>query len=162
MENIVKGQQAPDFNLTDRTGKVHSLRTIKEDFVVLFFYPKDDTPGCTTEALGFEADMEKYRRLNAAVVGISGGTDKTKAKFCDKHGLEKILLLTDGDFSLAKAYESYGEKMFMGKKYLGILRQTFVLDKERRIVEIVEKVDPKSHSAEVLELIRLNSVDKAA
>ena len=147
------GQKAPDFSLKDRTGTDYSLKSFKGDYVALYFYPKDDTPGCTIEAQRFTQDKAKYKKLNIDVVGISGGSEKTKEKFCKKHGLD-VLLLSDLDFSVAKLYSSYGDKKFMGRKYQGIFRNTFLLDKSRKIIKIFENVSVDDHSAEILEVVK--------
>lgn len=147
------GKKAPDFTLTDRNGEQYSLKSFKERFVVLYFYPKDDTPGCTVESKEFSDALKKFAKLDAAVVGISGGTDRTKAKFCEKHEL-KLLLLSDPDFSLAQAYGAYGEKTFMGRKYNGIMRETFILDESRKIVKKFENVKPAGHAEEVLAAVQ--------
>lgn len=148
-----EGQPAPDFSLTDKEGVSYSLSGFIEPYVVLFFYPKDDTPGCTVEAKAFSDALAEFTTLGARVVGISGGTDETKGKFCVKHGLE-VLLLSDTDFSVAKAYGVFGPKKFMGRTYDGIARQTFVLGApngsgERNVVKHFTAVTPASHVAEV-------------
>lgn len=143
------GGKAPDFTLLDKEGASHSLATFDASLLVLYFYPKDDTPGCTLEAKGFTRLLAKIRALHADVVGISGGDAQSKAKFCRKHRL-RGLLLSDPEFRVAKSYGSFGKKAFMGRSYLGILRNTFILDAERRVVRVFEKVDPESHPAEVL------------
>jgi peroxiredoxin Q/BCP len=148
------GTKAIDFSLKDKDGKAHSLKDIKSDFIVLYFYPKDNTPGCTIEANGFNKDLDKYKKLKTAVIGISGGDEKSKTKFCEKNKLT-ILLLSDTDFSVSKKYGVYGEKSFMGHKYLGISRTTFILDKDRKIIKIYEKVNPISHSKEVIAFLTI-------
>ena len=145
---------APDFILPDAKKEQHQLADYAGQWLVLYFYPKDDTPGCTVEANNFEKNFSKFKKLSAAVVGISGGTNKTKEKFCTKHELESLILLSDTDFSVAKAYESYGEKKFMGRTYNGIFRNTFVINKQRKISAIFEGVDPKTHVDEVLEFLK--------
>lgn len=147
------GEAAPSFSLTDKDGKVHTLASLARAFTVLFFYPKDDTPGCTVEAKEMSERLALLEALDAAVVGISGGTDKTKAKFCAKHDLS-VLLLTDPDFETARAYESYGEKSFMGKRYLGILRNTFILDRDLKIRRVFTNVKPAGHADEVIAALR--------
>lgn len=154
MSKIKVGAKAPDFLLSDKDGEEYSLKSLEAENIVLYFYPKDDTPGCTVEANNFEKNFSKFKKLSAAVVGISGGTNKTKEKFCTKHELESLILLSDTDFSVAKAYESYGEKKFMGRTYNGIFRNTFVINKQRKISAIFEGVDPKTHVDEVLEFLK--------
>ena len=146
-----------DFNLKNREGKSFSLKDLKGDFKVVYFYPKDDTSGCTVEAQEFTRDLDKYKKLKTAVVGISGGDENTKRKFIDKYNL-KVLLLSDSDFSVCKKYGVYGEKSFMGRKFLGIKRTTFALDKDNKIIKIYENVKPEGHSQDVLKFI--NSIKK--
>lgn len=144
---------APDFSLKDKDGKIYSLEEINTKYMVLYFYPKDDTLGCTIEAKEFSSDLKKFEKLNAKVLGISGGDETTKKKFCDKYNL-KVLLLSDPDFSACKKYDVYGEKSFMGKNFLGIKRTTFVINKNKEIIKIYENVKPGGHSKEVLEFIK--------
>lgn len=143
---------AIDFHLKDKDGENHSLKDINAKYTVLYFYPKDDTSGCTIEAKEFTSDLDKFEKLNAKVIGISGGDENTKRKFCDKYGL-KVLLLSDPDFSICRKYGVYSEKSFMGKKFLGIKRTTFILDKDKRIIKTYEDVTPKMHSEEVLNFL---------
>lgn len=151
-EIIAVGKKAPAFNLADKDGLKVRLSAIEEDYVVLFFYPKDNTPGCTIEANEFSAHIKKFAALNAKVIGISGGDEKSKTKFCEKHSL-KTLLLSDSDFSVAKKYGVYGPKQFMGKKYHGISRVTFVLDSKRKVIKVYDTVKPAKHASEVLEFL---------
>ena len=146
---MTPGKKAPDFKLTDGNGKLHSLASFKSPQLVVYFYPKDDTPGCTIEAKEFSDFAAKLAKSGAQVVGISGGDDRSKAKFCTKHKIT-IPLLSDTDFSVAKAYGAYGDKVFMGRKFKGILRQTFILDAARKVVKRFDKVKPEGHAAEVL------------
>ena len=148
-------EQAPDFSLRDKDSNIHSLSEINSDYVLVYFYPKDSTPGCTIEAQEFSKDIEEFNKLNTTIIGISGGDEKSKTKFCEKHDL-KILLLSDSDFSVSNNYGVYGEKSFMGRKYMGISRWTFVLNKDHKIIKIYDKVKPAEHSQEVLEFIRNN------
>ena len=145
------GDKAPDFKLKDKEGKAQSLG--KSKYKVVYFYPKDNTPGCTIEAKEFTSDLKEFEKLNIQVIGISGGDEKTKTKFCDKHNL-KILLLSDIDFSVSKKYGVYGKRKFMGIEYLGISRITYVLDKSNKVIQVYDKVNPKNHSKEVLYFIQ--------
>ncbi len=145
--------QASDFSLKDRDGKLHSLNDMKAEYFVIYFYPKDNTPGCTVEAIEFTNDISKFEKLNAKIIGISGGDENTKKTFCEKHNL-RILLLSDQDFSVCKKYGVYGEKSFMGKKFLGIKRTTFILNSNKKIIKIYENVKPEGHSKEILESIK--------
>ena len=145
--------QNTNFSLKDKNGKTYSLNDFNSNFIILYFYPKDNTPGCTIEAIQFSNHIKEFEELNAQVIGISGGDEKTKTKFCEKHNL-KILLLSDPDFSVSKAYGVYGEKSFMGKKYFGISRVTFILDKNKKIIKTYTKVKPPFHSSEVIEFLK--------
>ncbi len=146
------GDKLSNFLLKDRNGVMHSLRDITSDYIILYFYPKDNTPGCTIEANKFNEDIKKFRKMNAEIIGISGGNEKTKDKFCNANNL-KILLLSDTDFKISTKYGLYGEKSFMGRKYMGISRVTFILDKNKKIIKIYDKVKPLTHSKEVLKFI---------
>ena len=153
MELIKKGEKAPDFFLKDKDGKAHRLKNVKAEYVVLYFYPKDNTPGCTIEAQLFNRDLKEYDRLNAKIIGISGGDEKSKTRFCNDHGLN-ILLLSDTDFKIAEKYGVYGEKSFIGNKYMGISRVTFILDKNKNVIKVFTDVKPLVHSKEVLEFLK--------
>ena len=153
MNPLKEGKTAPIFSLKDKDGVVHNLNDVKSRFVVVYFYPKDNTPGCTIEAKQFSSDISKYGELDAAVIGISGGDDKTKSKFCNKYDL-KVTLLSDTDSKVGEQYGVYGEKSFMGKKYMGYSRVTFVLDENKKIIKVYEKVKPQIHSKEVLEFLQ--------
>jgi peroxiredoxin Q/BCP len=119
---------------------------------VLYFYPKDDTPGCTLEAKEFSQFLEKFKSRNVRVVGVSGGDEKTKAKFCAKYSL-KVPLLSDTDFKVATSYGAYGLKKFMGRTFQGIFRKTFLVDKAGKIARIFDTVKPEGHAEEVLTAI---------
>jgi peroxiredoxin Q/BCP len=149
MAKLKTGAKAPAFKLKDKKGVFHSLKSFKSDFKVIYFYPKDDTPGCTIEAKEFTKDLKKFNKVNAAVVGISGGDEKTKSHFCKKFKL-KVSLLSDTDFKIAKKYGCYGKKSFMGKTYFGIFRKTFLLNGRDKILKIYDKVSPDIHPQEVL------------
>lgn len=152
---IKAGSKAPDFELKDKDGKVHSLKQeLKgKKRAVVYFYPSDNTPGCTVEAKEFSRDNEKFEEHETVIIGIAGGDEKTKTKFVQNNNL-KILLLSDSDFSTAKAYGVYGEKTFMGKKFMGIFRTTFVIDNKMKVIKVFEKVNYEGHSAEVCEFVQ--------
>ena len=147
------GKKAINFILKDKDGKEHFLSDMKTKYTVLYFYPKDDTPGCTLEAIEFTSKLPELKKLGASVVGISGGDEKTKKKFCEKHDLG-VLLLSDTHFETSKKYGVYGEKHFMGRKYDGIFRTTFILDKDHKIVHVFESVKPEGHAMEVLSFLK--------
>lgn len=152
MPGLKVGQSAPQFSLKDKDGKAHSLETPKAEYTVLYFYPKDDTPGCTLEAKEFSQYIAKFASRNARVVGVSGGDEKSKAKFCAKYSL-KVPLVSDTDFKVAKAYGAYGMKKFMGRSFQGIFRKTFLVDKAGKIARIFDTVKPEGHAEEVLAAI---------
>ena len=145
--------KAPSFKLKDKNGKTHDLKSIKADNIVLYFYPKDDTAGCTIEAKRFNTELARFKALKTAVVGISGGDSTSKANFCKKYKLN-LTLLSDPQFKVCKAYKAWGTKTFMGRKFKGILRNTYLINKKREIVKVFEKVSPGTHAKEVLRFIK--------
>ena len=153
MKLLDVGDKAPDFSLKDKDGKVHSLAGIESKYVVVYFYPKDDTPVCTIEANEFNQNLSEFKKLDTTIIGISGGDEKSKTKFCKEHDLN-LLLLSDPDFSVCTKYGVYGEKNFMGRIFMGINRITYILDKNNKVLKVYEKVNPKGHAEEIIELIK--------
>jgi peroxiredoxin Q/BCP len=149
---LQEGKKAYGFCLKDKDEKEHCLKDVKSDYTVLFFYPKDNTSGCTIESKDFSKNLEKFQKLNTTVIGISGGDQKSKEKFCSKNNLKQPML-SDTDFKVSEKYGVYGEKKFMGNTYMGISRVTFVLDKNKKVIKVFEKVKPLGHAKEVLEVI---------
>lgn len=143
------GDMAPDFCLPDAEGNAVSLSNFRGKRVVLYFYPRDNTPGCTKEACGFRDAYAEYQANDVVVLGISTDDAKSHTKFSQKFELP-FPLLTDADGQVATAYDSYGLKKFMGKEYMGISRQTFVIGADGRIEKIYRKVKPETHAAEIL------------
>lgn len=143
------GDPAPDFTLTSDGGQEVSLSDYRGQKVVLYFYPKDDTPGCTAEACAFRDDHSDIVAAGAAVLGISPDTIKSHDRFKAKYNLP-FALLSDPDHRVADMYGAWGEKKMFGKAYEGILRSTFIVDEEGKIVKVFPKVTPKDHSREVL------------
>ena len=150
MADLKIGQTAPRFSLKDKDGKAHSLG--KADYTVLYFYPKDDTPGCTLEAKEFSHLIPQFKSRNVEVFGVSGGNEKTKTSFCKKHSLT-VPLVSDTNFEVAKSYGAYGLKKFMGRSFQGIFRKTFLVDKSGKIAHIFDTVKPEGHAEEVLAAI---------
>jgi len=150
---LSEGKKAPAFNLKDKDGQAHRLSELLGEYTVLFFYPKDNTSGCTIEANGFQKLAKDFRKLKTTIVGISGGDEKSKEKFCKKNGLT-IPMLSDTDFTVSEKYGIYGENKFMGRTYMGIKRITFVLDSKGKIIKIFDKVKPVDHPKEVIDFIR--------
>ncbi len=149
---LEEGENAIDFSLKDKDNKVHKLSNIKSKYIVLYFYPKDDTPGCTIEAGSFNNNINKFKELNIEVIGISGGNEKTKKDFCAKYGLN-ITLLSDSDFEVSKKYGVFREKNFFGKKINAIGRITFII-KNGKIIKVFRKVYPDRHIQEVLDFFK--------
>ncbi len=143
------GDPAPDFSLLDGEGNTVALSGLRGKWVVLYFYPRDNTPGCTTEACAFRDVHADYQARNAVVLGISPDDAKSHTKFTTKFNLP-FALLTDADGSVGTAYESYGLKKFMGKEYMGISRNTFLIDPNGQLAEVYLKVKPDGHAAKVL------------
>jgi len=146
---IQSGITAPDFELEDETGTPRRLSDFRGKPVVLYFYPKDDTPGCTTEACNFRDDYSAYENAGVAIIGVSPDTVKSHQKFKEKHGLP-FPLLADKDHKVCELYDVWGLKKMMGREYMGVLRTTYLIDTEGKIVRVFEKVKPAEHSAELL------------
>ena len=151
---IKQGSTAPAFALVDETGTQRTLDEFRGQPVVLYFYPKDDTPGCTTEACNFRNDYDIYRQAGVVILGVSPDTAKSHAKFKAKYQLP-FPLLADSDHQVCLAYEVWGRKKFMGNEYDGVFRTTFVIDAEGKIVKVFENVKPDGHSAQVLEALKI-------
>ena len=143
------GKKAPQFSLPDKDGVKHSLKDINTKYTLVYFYPKDNTPGCTTEAVTFTKLKKKFDNAGVSIIGISGGNEKTKSKFCLKNKLT-ITLLSDEDFKVSTKFGVYGEKKFMGRTYMGINRMSFLLNKDKKVIKVYEKVKPIDHPTEVL------------
>ncbi len=142
-------QPAPDFNLTDTNGNLVSLSDLRGSWVVLYFYPRDNTPGCTKEACGFRDIFAELKRRNVVVLGVSADDVKSHKKFSEKLSLP-FPLLSDPDATVAAAYESFGPKKFMGKELTGIYRNTFLINPEGNIAKIYQKVKPETHPTQIL------------
>ncbi len=149
---VKAGSSAPDFELEDKDGKNWSLEDFGKKVIVLYFYPKDNTEGCTVEANEFTKKLGGFHKAGAEVIGISGGDKKSKEKFCSDNKL-RLLLLSDSDFSVCRKYGVYEEKQFMGKKYMGIFRTTFVIS-DMKIIKVFENVKVKGHVEEVLGFVK--------
>jgi len=143
------GDQAPDFTLPGDGGKDISLKDYRGQNLILYFYPKDDTSGCTTEALDFTANLPKFSKLNSQIVGVSKDSAAKHDKFKAKHAL-KISLAADEELSAIQAYGVWVEKSMYGRKYMGIERSTFLIDSTGKIIEIWRKVRVKGHVDAVL------------
>jgi peroxiredoxin Q/BCP len=146
---IVKGMAAPNFSLKDETGMTRNLSDYLGHQVILYFYPKDDTPGCTTEACNFRDDYSAYVDRNVIILGVSPDTVGSHKKFKDKFELP-FPLLADEDQSVCESYGVWGKKSFMGKEYMGVLRTTFIIDEKGLVAHVFEDVKPAQHSSEIL------------
>ncbi len=147
---VHEGEKAPDFELVGSDGKKHTLKEFEGKTLVLYFYPKDDTPGCTTEAKNFNKKLDEVRALGAEVIGVSKDNTKSHEKFCNKYSLN-FLLLSDPDSSMIKSYGAYGDRGIFG---MGTLRKTYIIDKNGKISKIFEKVKPDKHDMEVLDFLK--------
>jgi thioredoxin-dependent peroxiredoxin len=146
---IEAGQEAPDFELLDQDGKRVTLSGERGKTVVLYFYPKADTPGCTTQACSIRDRTAEYEAKGAVVLGVSPDEPAALRKFADKYGLP-FTLLSDADHSVAEEYGVWVEKSNYGKRYMGIQRATFIVDPEGRVAHVIPKVNPKTHDDVVL------------
>ena len=147
---LKEGSTAPAFSTTDGEGRTVRLKDFRGQKVVLYFYPKDDTPGCTKEACSFRDAFADFKQSGINVLGISTDNEASHQKFARKYKLP-FTLLTDTDHAIADAYDTYGEKKFMGRTYMGVKRTTFLIDEKGKIKKIFEKVKPDEHASEVLE-----------
>lgn len=143
---------APDFVLLDETGSTRKLSDYRGKDVVLYFYPKDDTPGCTTEACSFRDDYSDYDKAGVVILGVSADSPKSHAKFKQKYQLP-FTLLSDVDHEVCEKYEVWAKKKMMGREYLGILRTTYLISKEGIVKKVFENVKPVGHSKEILDLV---------
>ena len=146
---LKEGDAAPDFETRDAGGNPVKLSDLRGRKVVLYFYPKDDTPGCTKEACGFRDSFAEFRSRGIEVLGVSTDDERSHRKFAEKYGLP-FTLLADTDHSVADLYGVYGEKQFMGRKYMGVARKTFLIDEGGRVRKVFDKVKVDEHADEVL------------
>jgi peroxiredoxin Q/BCP len=146
---VEEGKQAPDFTLTSDRGEPVSLSGLRGKPVVLYFYPKDDTPGCTTQACGLRDVYGELERAGAVVLGVSPDSEQSHVKFREKYGLP-FTLLADTDHAVAEQYGVWGEKKYMGRTYFGVQRTTFVIDADGTVKRVFENVKPATHAADVL------------
>ncbi|HEY8999627.1 MAG TPA: thioredoxin-dependent thiol peroxidase [Candidatus Saccharimonadales bacterium] len=148
-------QQAPDFSLLDQDGKQHSLHDYAGRWLVLYFYPKDNTSGCTAEACSFRDEREAIADLgNAVVIGVSKDSVASHKRFAEKHGLN-FTLLSDPDHTVIEAYDSWKQKKFMGREYMGTERNTFIVSPAGAIAKKYVGVDPKSHAAQIIKDLKV-------
>ncbi|MBY8984239.1 MAG: thioredoxin-dependent thiol peroxidase [Candidatus Lokiarchaeota archaeon] len=146
------GSKAPKFCLPDKDNKEVCLKDFKDKYVVLYFYPKDNTPGCTTEAIGFTEILPELQKLDAIVIGISPDSPESHAKFIEKKNL-KVILLSDLKKEVINAYGKWGKKKFRGKEYIGVTRSTFLIDPNGIIAHIWPKVSVNGHPEDVKQIL---------
>ena len=151
---LEQGSVAPDFTLSDQNGKNHSLSEYRGQWVIVYFYPKDLTPGCTTEACNFRDDFPNFQKLNTVILGISKDSVKRHATFAEKYKLP-FLLLSDEDGKVCEKYKVWKEKSMYGKTYLGIVRSTYLIDPEGNISRVYPKVKVKEHASELLSDLKM-------
>ena len=148
-ENI----KAPDFTLPSTNGENQKLKDLLGKYVVIYFYPKDDTPGCTIETNDFNKLLPKFNKLNCEIFGISKDTIKSHDKFREKFKI-KFDLLSDEEIKVLKKYKVWGKKKFMGREFMGIIRSTILIDKKGKVIKVWDNVKVKNHAKEVLETLK--------
>jgi len=149
MSELTVGGKAPAFSAPDQSGRIVSSSDLKGKTVILYFYPKDDTPGCTVEACSFRDEHSAFKKKGAVVIGVSPDSAKKHTKFIEKYSLP-FPLLADEDHAICEAYGVWVEKSMYGKKYMGVERSTFVIGPDGKLTAIYRKVKPAEHTAEVL------------
>lgn len=141
--------KAKPFSLPDQEGVTHNIEDFKGKWIVMYFYPKDDTPGCTKEACNFRDSINEFKKRGVVILGISKDTVPSHKKFSDKYKLN-FPILSDSELTTIKDYNSWGEKSFMGRKFMGTLRNTYLIDPKSNLVKTYEKVNPLLHASEIL------------
>lgn len=149
MTTLIKGDKAPEFEGTDQNGNIVRLSDFRGKKIVLFFYPKASTPGCTAEACDLQNNIERFDKENYQIVGVSADSQKRQLNFAIKNNLS-YPLLADEDRNIIEAYGVWGPKKFMGREYDGIHRTTFIIDENGKIEEVISKVKTKEHAAQIL------------
>jgi thioredoxin-dependent peroxiredoxin len=149
---VTEGEPAPEFTVTNDTGEQVSLSDFRGKPVVLYFYPKDDTPGCTAQACGIRDAYGEFERAGAVVLGISPDSEKKHVKFKEKYDLP-FTLLADPEHEVAEQYGVWAEKKYMGRTYWGVKRTTFVIAPDGTVAKVMQKVDPQAHADDVLALL---------
>jgi peroxiredoxin Q/BCP len=153
MTNIPEiGQNAPDFSTPDQHDQIINLSDLNQ-WIILYFYPKDNTPGCTTEAIDFTNLASEFAALNAKIIGVSPDSSKSHCKFIDKHNLS-LTLLTDPEHQLIETYGAWRLKKFMGKEYMGVARSTFLISPDHKIAHVWPNVKTKGHAQAVLKKLQ--------
>ena len=146
---VEEGKPAPDFELVSDSGETVRLSSLRGKPIILYFYPKDDTPGCTAQACGIRDDYGRFEDAGAVVLGVSPDTVKSHVKFKEKYGLP-FTLLADPEHEVAEEYGVWVEKKYLGKTYWGVQRSTFIIDKDGNVARVMHKVKPDTHADQVL------------
>ena len=154
MSKFAAGDKAPMFEGVNQEGKKISLNDFKGKKLILYFYPKDDTPGCTAESCNLNENYEMWLKKGYEVVGVSPDNEKSHLKFVGKFGL-KFNLIADTDHEILEAYGAWGEKSMYGKSYMGVLRTTYIIDENGIIKAVFEKVDTKNHTSQIIEALNI-------
>ena len=145
--------KAPNFKLSSTSGKTVELDKVKSKYIIIYFYPKDNTSGCTIETNDFNKLLPKFKKLNCEILGISKDNLKSHNKFRDKYKI-KFDLLADEELKVLKKYKVWGKKKFMGREFMGIIRSTYLIDKKGKILKVWDNVKVKDHAKEVLETLQ--------
>ena len=148
MAKLKEGDQAPDFTGVNQDGETIRLSDFKGKKVILYFYPKDNTPGCTAEAKNLNENLEDLASKGFEVIGVSPDSEASHRRFIEKHGL-KFNLISDPDKKILEMYDAWGLKKLYGREYMGVLRKTFIIDEEGKIEKIIEKVKTKDHTNQI-------------
>ena len=153
MTELAEGMKAPDFSGSDQSGNEISLKDLQGRKVILYFYPKDNTPGCTTESCNLRDNYRELIKKGFEVIGVSADSEKSHQNFIDKYNLP-FNLVSDSGKEILKAYGAWGLKKLYGKVYEGILRKTFIIDEQGVILKIINKVDTKNHTNQILDALK--------
>jgi peroxiredoxin Q/BCP len=153
MKELEEGMKAPDFSGKDQSGKEISLQALQGRKVILYFYPKDDTPGCTTESCNLRDNYRELIKKGFEVIGVSADSEKSHQRFIDKYDLP-FNLISDTGREILKDYGAWGLKKLYGKVYEGILRKTFIIDEQGMILKIINKVDTSNHTDQILDALK--------
>lgn len=148
------GVKAPEFELKDSQGNIHQLSDYAGQTIVVYFYPKDDTPGCTKEACSFRDSYQEFKKAGVEIIGISPDDEKSHIKFSEKYELP-FTLLSDPDHAVCEAFGVWGLKKYMGREYEGVYRTTYIIGPEGNIKRVFENVKPADHSEQVLEEVKI-------
>jgi len=154
MVDLKVGDKAPQFEGVNQKGDITRLKDFKGKKLILYFYPKDNTPGCTAESCNLNENYEMWLKKGFEVVGVSPDSEKSHVKFIEKFGL-KFNLIADTEKTILQAYGAWGEKSMYGRKYMGVLRKTFIIDENGVIIEIFEKVKTKDHTNQIITALNI-------